>query len=142
MEPLKVKLLGAGAKEPVCANPGEDLGYDIFCSQAVTLEPGKVHKVKTDVAVELQGYGFLIRDRSSMAAQGIIVSGGVVDAGYRGEIIVMLTLVGADKPVYIGVGMKIAQLVPVVPATHSAVTVVKELAASVRGNAGFGSTGK
>lgn len=137
---LKVQFLAPGAKLPVCSNPGQDLGYDIFAIEKKVLFPGFVAKIKTGIAVELPGYGFKIWDRSSMAAKGIVVSGGAIDASYRGEIIVMLTSTAVAKQT-INVGDKIAQLVPVKSETLFPVALVTKLTETKRGDKGFGSTG-
>src|SRR6185437_961254 len=133
---LQVKLLGPSGKAPLCAHPGWDLGYDLFCSRGVYLEPGKVTQVHTDIAVSLCGKGFLIRDRSSMAAKGIMTSGGVIDAGYQGEIVVLMTLLGGTGAHYISVGDRIAQLIPITPKTIFEPEIVSELPSSSRGIGG------
>jgi dUTP pyrophosphatase len=137
---LRVKKLHPDAKLPICANPGSDLAYDVFAVDDVMLCQGYLAKVKTGIAVQLDGYGFLIRDRSSMAAKGIVVTGGVIDAGYRGEVIVMLPALSTS--IYIRNDDKIAQLIPVRPATTFPVIECDILDSSIRGEAGFGSTGR
>lgn len=138
---LKVKKLHPDAKLPVCANPGSDLAYDVFAVEDKVIFPLAVEKVPTGIAVQLEGYGFLIRDRSSMAAKGIAVTGGVVDAGYRGEVVVMLTNL-SKHTMYLWKGDKIAQLIPMRPATDFPAIECSELGDSSRGAAGFGSTGR
>ncbi|HEV8181164.1 MAG TPA: dUTP diphosphatase, partial [Candidatus Angelobacter sp.] len=87
---LKVKLLCAAAKAPTVAHPGEDLGYDIYSAETVTLE-GRGHAiVSTGIAIECtsptgEPMGALLRDKSSMAARRLALTGGVIDSGYRGE---------------------------------------------------------
>lgn len=137
---LKVLAISPGVPLPICANPGQDLGYDLFSIDNKTLFTGVATKIRTGIAVELPGYGFLIRDRSSIATKGIIVSGGVVDAGYRGEIIVLMTLLGHGKYA-IKAGDKIAQMIPVKADTGYPVALVSRLSSSARGADGFGSTG-
>lgn len=142
---LRVKLLEPGAKLPVVAHPGEDLGYDIFALEGVWLEPRQTVKVRTGIAVEArhpetgEPLGLLVRDRSSMAARGVATTGGVIDAGYRGEILVVMTNLG-DAAVELKAGEKIAQMVPV-PVLTGAVEDVENLEASVRAAKGFGSSG-
>ena len=103
-------------------------------------------RVRTGIAVEAlhpltgEPLGLLLRDRSSMAAQKLFVSGGVIDAGYRGEIIVMLTNFGPE-PVDLPAGSKIVQMIPV-PVLTGQVEEVSELAASERTDKGFGSSGR
>lgn len=137
---LKVKKLYPDAELPICANPGSDLAYDVFALEDTWLHYGSHTKVRTGIALQLDGYGFLVRDRSSMAARDIIVTGGVIDAGYRGEIIVMLTCL--TPTTVIPKGAKIAQLIPIRPATDFPVIEVDNLETSARGAAGFGSTGR
>ena len=85
---------------PVVAHPGEDLGYDVFALEGAVLAPRTTVRVRTGIAVEARNpetgapLGLLVRDRSSMAARGIATTGGVIDAGYRGEILVLMTNLG------------------------------------------------
>ncbi len=143
---LRVKRLEAGARMPVVAHPGEDLGYDLFALEGVTLAPRATAKVRTGIAVEARDprtgapLGLLVRDRSSMAARGIATTGGVIDAGYRGEILVVMTNLG-DTAVELQAGEKIAQMVPV-PVLTGAVEEAEDLENSVRAAKGFGSSGK
>jgi len=142
---LRVKRLEAGARLPVVAHPGEDLGYDLFALDGVRLEPRATVKVRTGIAVEARDpgtgapLGLLVRDRSSMAARGLATTGGVIDAGYRGEILVVMTNLGHEA-VDINRGEKIAQMVPV-PVLTGAVEEAAELEESVRAAKGFGSSG-
>jgi dUTP pyrophosphatase len=142
---LRVKLLEAEARAPVVAHPGEDLGYDLFALEAVTLAARATVRVRTGIAVEARHpqtgapLGLLVRDRSSMAARGIATTGGVIDAGYRGEILVLMTNLG-DAPVELKAGEKIAQMVPV-PVLTGPVEEVESLEESARAGKGFGSSG-
>src|ERR1700677_4105940 len=94
---LLVKLLTEGARAPQVAHPGEDLGYDVFALEAVELWARASLRVKTGIAVEARhpetgaGLGLLVRDRSSMAARGVAVTGGVIDAGHTGQIHILQT---------------------------------------------------
>lgn len=143
---LRVKLLEAGARAPVVAHPGEDLGYDLFALEGVAIAPRATVKVRTGIAVEARdpgtgaALGLLVRDRSSMAARGMATTGGVIDAGYRGEILVVMTNLGAE-PVELKAGEKIAQMVPVHVLTGP-VQEVETLEDSARAEKGFGSSGK
>jgi dUTP pyrophosphatase len=148
---LHVKRLHPDAKLPTVAHPGEDLGYDVYALEGAMLPAGKQVKVHTGiVAYEkkesftdlMNGstkYGLLLRDRSSMAAKGITLSGGVVDAGYRGELAVILT--SHEYAAYIEPGQKIAQMIPI-PVLTDVVIEVEELPESSRGDRGFGSSGQ
>lgn len=142
---LRVKRLSPEARLPVVAHPGEDLGYDLFSLDSVTLEPRSTAKVRTGIAVEARDprtgepLGLLVRDRSSMAARGVATTGGVIDAGYRGEILVLMTNLG-DTAVLLNAGEKIAQMIPV-PVLTGPVVEAESLEASTRAAKGFGSSG-
>lgn len=143
---LRVQLLDASARLPVVAHPGEDLGYDLFALEALTLLPGRVCKVRTGIAVEArhpatdEALGLLIRDRSSMASKGIVTTGGVIDAGYRGEILVLMTNL-TSEPFALQAGDKIAQMIPV-PVLTGRILAVDSLEDSSRAAKGFGSSGR
>lgn len=143
---LRVKRLEPGAKLPVVAHPGEDLGYDVFALESVSLPPRATIKVRTGIAVEARHpesgapLGLLVRDRSSMAARGLATTGGVIDSGYRGEILIVMTNL-SDVIQELQAGEKIAQMVPV-PVLTGLVQEAESLEGSVRAAKGFGSTGK
>ena len=75
-----------------------------------------------------------------MAARGLATTGGVIDAGYRGEILVLMTNLGTD-PIEIQAGEKIAQMIPV-PVLTGLVEAVESLEDSARAEKGFGSSGR
>jgi dUTP pyrophosphatase len=141
-----VKLLEQSAKLPVVAHPGEDLGYDLFALEAATLAPRATVKVRTGIAVEARHpqtgvpLGLLVRDRSSMASRGIATTAGVIDAGYRGEILALMTNLG-EAAVELKAGEKIAQMIPV-PVLTGLVQEVETLEVSARAERGFGSSGR
>lgn len=143
---LRVRLLEDGARLPVVAHPGEDLGYDVFSLEEVQLRPRETMRVRTGIAVEARhsgtgaALGLLVRDRSSMAARGVACTGGVIDAGYRGEILILMTNLG-DAPVGLQAGEKIAQMIPV-PVLTGTVEQVGDLEESLRAGKGFGSSGR
>lgn len=143
---LRVKLLAEGARTPVVAHPGEDLGYDVFALETVQLTPRITVKIRTGIAVEARNpetgapLGLLIRDRSSMAARGLATTGGVIDAGYRGEILILMTNLGTET-VELAAGEKVAQMIPVAVLTGS-IEEVDMLEASDRAEKGFGSSGR
>jgi dUTP pyrophosphatase len=143
---LRVKLLETGAQTPQVAHPGEDLGYDVFALEAVLLAPRSTVRVRTGIAVEArhpqtgEALGLLVRDRSSMAARGLATTGGVIDAGYRGEIMILMTNLGTES-IELKAGEKVAQMIPV-PVLTGAVSVVDSLEDSARKEKGFGSSGR
>lgn len=152
---LFVKKLDPRATLPTCAHQGEDLAYDLYALEGIKLYPRTVRKVRTGIAVEHRhvelnsgfGYkhtadGLLISDRSSMAVKGIVTRGGVIDAGYRGEVIVLLTNV-CSFTVRIEAGSKIAQMIPIPVHTGEGVMQIEAFTEEIttRGTNGFGSTG-
>lgn len=140
--PLRVKKLVATAVLPTVAHRGHDLGYDLYAAEAITIPARGMAKVKTGIAVEFtSGHGALLRDRSSMASRGLAVTAGVIDAGYRGEIQIVMHNLGA-RDVNINAGEKIVQMIPVRPETWFPVEEVEQLTETARGANGFGSTGK
>jgi dUTP diphosphatase len=142
---LKVKLLTPTAKAPTVAHPGEDLGYDIYAAETVTLEARGHALVPTGIAIECTSpsgecMGALLRDKSSLASRRLVLTGGVIDAGYRGEIKVLMENL-SDQPATIHARDKIANLIPY-PVLTGEVQVVEELNESKRKAGGFGSTGR
>ncbi len=143
---LRVRRLEAAARLPEVAHPGEDLGYDVFALEAVHIAARQTLKVRTGIAVEARDprtaapLGLLVRDRSSMAARGLATTGGVIDAGYRGEILIVMTNLG-NADIELKAGEKIAQMVPV-PVLTGLVEEVETLEDSARAAKGFGSSGR
>ena len=145
MSRLKVKLLTPTAKAPTIAHPGEDLGFDLYASETLRIPPRGHAMVPTGIAIHLtdaQGrdMGALLRDKSSLASRRLALTGGVIDAGYRGEIRVLMENLG-DAPQEMHAGDKIANLIPY-PVLTGEVEVVDDLASSRRGAGGFGSSGR
>ncbi len=142
---LKVKKLRPDAKLPNRAHEG-DAGLDLYyCGDNEIHLYGNSWRVfPTGIVVEIPcGFVGEIRPRSGLAAGfGVTVlnSPGTIDAGYRGEIIVLLTKVSTGYCA-ITPGDKIAQLV-IVPVALPDVVEVSELGETERGAGGFGSTGK
>lgn len=138
-----VEVLLHGAEPPAYAHPG-DAGADLVSTEDITLAPGQRATVGTGVAIALPaGYVALVVPRSGLAAKhGITVvnTPGTVDAGYRGEIKVILLNTDATEPYTIAIGDRIAQLL-VLPVTRARFIPVDRLPGTERGDGGFGSTG-
>ena len=128
---------------PHYAHPG-DAGADLVAAEAVHLEPGERSLVATGVRIALpEGYAAFVVPRSGLAAKhgiSIVNAPGTVDAGYRGEIRVNLVNTDTRNAYDVAVGDRIAQLI-IMPVTRAVFLPVEELAESVRGEGGFGSTG-
>jgi dUTP pyrophosphatase len=136
---LKVKRIHPEAKLPVYGHPG-DAGLDLFSVVDRVLRPGEVFAVPTGIQIAVpEGHVGLVWDKSGISLQGVHRLAGVIDAGYRGEIhVVLINLGPALFP--IRKGLKIAQLL-VQPVATVEVTEADALDATSRGQGGFGSTG-
>ena|SRR3989338_2318887 len=137
---IKVKKLHKDAKLPTHGHPG-DAGLDFYTMKNVVFSPGKQTEVHTGVAIEIpKGYVGLVWDKSSISFNlGLKVMGGVIDSGYRGEII-MNFLNTSKKKVIIKKGHKIAQML-VQKFEHCEILEVDDLSETVRGHGREGSTG-
>lgn len=137
-----IKKTDKRAITPVKGSP-HAAGFDLFAIEDVKLTPGVPKKVRTgiscswdDPSVYLQ-----IKERSGLALKGLRVGGGVIDFDYRGEI--MVILINTNKEDYqITAGDKVAQIVPLKIAMDITTTLVDSLDETIRGDGGFGSTGK
>ncbi len=120
----------------------DDAGFDLFARTEVTLAPGERAQVPTGVAMVIpEGCVGLVWDKSGMSqVHGLKTLGGVVDAGYRGEVMVGIVNLGSE-PYRIEKHHKVAQML-VQDVLHVDLEEVDELPDSLRGNRGFGSTGK
>jgi dUTP pyrophosphatase len=140
--PIKIKRLVPHAIVPSYVHPG-DSGADLFSIVDCTLAPLERAAVPTGLAVEIPvGYELQVRPKSGLALkQGLTVlnTPGTVDAGYRGEIQVILINLGGEV-VEIKQGQKIAQMV-LAPVVFGTFQEVAELTDSQRGVGSFGSTG-
>jgi dUTP pyrophosphatase len=140
---VEVRRLDHGVPLPAYAHPG-DAGADICTTVDVRLEPGERVLVPTGIAVALpEGYVALVHPRSGLAARcgiSIVNTPGTVDAGYRGEIKVMLINHDLRDPVELDRGDRIAQLV-IQQVERARFVEVDELPTSARGAGGHGSTG-
>ena len=141
---IKVKKLHPDAHLPSYAHgPLEDAGMDLRSVEGAVLTPGVPVAVPTGLAIELPpGFEAQIRPRSGLALKHAITvpnSPGTIDPGYRGEIKVILVNVGKEE-YHVRAGDKIAQMVI---ARYEGVEVDEsDLADSVRGAGGFGSSGR
>lgn len=140
---ISFKRLDTELPGPGRAHAG-DAGVDLRARISVVLAPGERALVPTGIAVAIpDGYAGLVVPRSGLAVRagiGVVNAPGLIDAGYRGEVGVVLINHGGD-PVEIERGERIAQLV-VVPVVVGEFVEVDELPASARGAGGFGSTGR
>ena len=136
---LKVKRIHPEATLPVYGHPG-DAGLDLFSVVDRDLAPGEVFAVPTGIQIAVPaGHVGLVWDKSGISLKSVHRLAGVVDAGYRGEVQVVMINLGA-APFSIRKGMKIAQLL-VQPVAAVTVVEAEGLDGTSRGEGGFGSTG-
>ena len=138
---LKIKKLHPDAKIPKYAHH-DDAGFDLFTPENTFVKKGERVAVPTGLAMEIpEGFVGLIWDKSGLAIKhGIKTLGGVIDSTYRGEVLVgVINLSGGDY--VFEKGHKVAQMIIQKKETVD-FEEVKELTDTVRGEGGFGSTGK
>jgi dUTP pyrophosphatase len=143
---ILVQRLLPAAQMPRYAHSGAygDLAADLYAAEAVTLaalgQAGSTQAVRTGLAMELPStHGALVEDRSGLAVRGITTLAGVIDPGYRGELKVVLTNLSPEART-IEVGHRVAQL-RIVERIEAVFEETDMLAATPRGEGGFGSTG-
>ena len=141
--PVAVLRLDRDLPLPSYAHPG-DAGADLMTAVDVTLAPGERALVPTGISIAFpEGYVALVHPRSGLAARhglSLVNTPGTIDAGYRGEIKVLLINHDPTVPVELKRGDRVAQLV-FQRVEQAALTEVDALPDSVRGSGGYGSTG-
>ena len=138
---LKVKKVENEAKLPSYAHPG-DAGMDLFALEKTIVPKGQIAKVRTGISIEiLEGYVGLFWDKSGLSINnGIKTLGGVIDSGFRGEMVVGVINLGTEDYIF-EKHHKVAQMLiqPIVSAEIQETTTLSETA---RGTGRLGSTGK
>jgi dUTP pyrophosphatase len=141
--PVLVRRLDPALPVPTYAHPG-DAGADLCTAVDVEIGPGERAVLPTGIAIALPvGHAAFVHPRSGLAARcgvGLLNSPGTVDAGYRGEIHVIVVNHDPRQPVRLRRGDRIAQLV-IQRVEYARFTEVRELPESARASGGFGSTG-
>ncbi len=137
---LFAKKMRDDARLPLRAHHN-DAGIDLYACEAIIAHPHSTVLIPTGIALEIpDGYVGLIWDKSSIGAKSIKTLGGVIDAGYRGEIKVMVHNM-SDTPYTFEHGHKVAQML-IQKVELLEIEEVAALADSTRKTGGFGSTGK
>jgi len=145
MDPVEIAVRQLAPEQPLpaYAHPG-DAGADLCAASDVLLPPGGRAVVGTGLAVAVpEGYAAFVQPRSGLAARhgiALVNAPGTIDAGYRGEVKVILINTDPTEPFTVRRGDRIAQLV-VQPVARARFTPVDELPGTGRGAGGFGSTG-
>src|SRR5215203_4160030 len=141
---LPISRLRADATLPTRAHDG-DAGLDLYAAEAATIEPGDRATVATGIAVEIPaGFTGLVLPRSGLAARhgiALVNAPGLIDAGYRGEIRVLLLNTDRTEAFEISPGDRIAQLL-ITPLADLEPVEAAELDEAARGDGGFGSSGR
>jgi dUTP pyrophosphatase len=141
---LAFRKLNDEARLPTRAHQG-DAGLDLYAVESRRLEPGERATVGTGIAVEIPlGHAGLVLPRSGLAARhgiALVNAPGLIDPGYRGEIRVLLLNTDRAKPFEIEPGDRIAQLL-ITPLAEVEPVEARELAETLRGEGGFGSSGR
>lgn len=137
---LKIKKIHEDAKVPTRAHH-DDAGIDMYAYGEHIVAPGKTVMIPVGVALEIEeGNVGLIWDKSSIGSKSIKTLCGVIDAGYRGEVSIMVHNLGSEAYTF-SHGHKVAQIL-IQKVEFPDIEEVEELSDSKRGMGGFGSTGK
>lgn len=140
---LRFRRLHEAATAPARAH-ADDAGFDLYASEAADLGPGERAAVGTGIAVAIpEGHAGLVLPRSGLAAKHgitLVNTPGLIDAGYRGEVRVLMLNTDRSEPFAVRPGERIAQLVIVCHETPALVES-EDLGETARGEGGFGSTG-
>ena len=138
MDSIKVSL-DPGAFTPERAHT-TDAGIDLKTPKKFVIRKGERKAINTGVHVEIpEGYVGLLMPKSGLNVKYGILSHGVIDAGYSGEIVVQLYMLGEGVKVF-EAGDKITQLV-ISPLVTPKIEVVSQISSGDRGDSGFGSSG-
>ena len=132
---MEIVLMNDDAIIPTRASK-RSAGLDLYSSIDVNIEVGSINKINTGICISLPEYSYgSIRDKSSLAAKGLLTLGGVIDNDYTGEIIVIIT--SLIELIKIKKGHKIAQLI-VSNSSYPEIKLVKFLKNIERNDKGFG----
>lgn len=138
---LKIKKISENAVIPKMEHEG-DAGFDLYTTETIIIAPGERKQIQTGIAMEIPtGYVGLIWEKSGLSHKaGLKTLGGVIDSGYRGEVLVGIINL-SDTSYTFEVGNKVAQMI-IQKIEKPQIVEVTELSETKRGESGFGSTGK
>ena len=130
---MEIVLMNDDAIIPTRASK-RSAGLDLYSSIDVNIKVGSINKINTGICISLPEHSYgSIRDKSSLAAKGLLTLGGVTDSDYTGEVIIMASLI---EPIKIKKGQKIAQLI-VSSIIYPDIKKVKHLKKTEKNNKGF-----
>ncbi|OGD67288.1 deoxyuridine 5'-triphosphate nucleotidohydrolase [Candidatus Campbellbacteria bacterium RIFOXYC2_FULL_35_25] len=137
---IKIQKISEDAVVPNYAKAG-DAGFDIYSSVDEAITPGEMKRISAGIKMEIpDGYVGLVWDKSGVAFNnGVKTMAGVIDSGYRGEILIVLKNL-SEKTFEIKKGQKIAQML-IQKIESPEIEVADSLGETERGDGGFGSTG-
>ena len=137
---IKIKKLSEDAISPTYANPG-DAGMDFYSNEEIIIRPDERKLISTGISMAIpEGYVGLIWDKSGSACKhGLNTMAGVIDAGYRGEVKILVHNL-SQQEYKVEKGKKIAQML-IQPVEQKQILEVDDLDNTERGEGGFGSTG-
>ncbi len=139
-ETISIRKVSPDAVLPTRAH-AHDAGMDLYSLEDILLEPRQGKMSRTGIAVAVpEGYVGMVADRSSLAKKGVKTAGGVIDAGYRGEVHIVLWNISGEV-ISLKRGERIAQLL-ILPIATPVVLEVDSHDETSRGDKGFGSSGK
>lgn len=135
---MKIKLIDFGYKQPPERKHYNDSGADVYNTQFVCIEPGETKVIPCGFGIDLpNGYNAHFQTRTSIAKRGVFVQQCAIDAGYKGELHMIVTNLSNETQTFdIGDRLAYLEVYPIVYADF-----VKELGEE-RNNGAFGSTGK
>jgi len=138
---LKVKKIDPMAKLPSYAHP-YDAGMDLFALEDVRIKSGEIARIRSGISIEIpEGFVGLCWDKSGLSMKnGIKVLAGVIDSGFRGELVMGVINLGKEEYVF-EKGHKVMQML-IQPIQIIDIIEVEKLSDTSRGEGGFGSTGK
>ena len=138
---LKIKRMDKDMKMPEYAHQN-DGAFDLYCAKDLVINPGKRVSIPTGLKMEIpDGFVGVIWDKSGLSHKhGLKTFGGVVDSGYRGEVMVGIMNLG-NKPYKFKKNHKVAQIT-IQKRYDVKIVEADKLSDSTRGESGFGSTGK
>ena len=140
MEKLRIRKNDPNAVLPTRAHP-EDAGLDLYSLEDKWIAPSEGSMISTGISLEIPpGHVGMVADRSSLAKKGVKSAGGVIDAGYRGIVHVVLWNISKQE-IQIRAGDRIAQML-ILPIRLLEPLEVVDLEVSDRGDKGFGSSGR
>ena len=137
---LKVKRITEKARLPKKHN-NNDAAFDLYAIEEMNIPAGGTDIVHTGISIEIEeGYFGKIESRSSLAKKGVFCTAGVIDSGYRGEVMIVVNNIGSSD-YQISAGNRIAQMI-IYKLQEVEIIETTELDSQLDRGGGFGSSGE